>query len=149
MGRSQETYSKKEKEKKRLKKRQDKLAKKEERKANSNKGKGLDSMLAYVDENGQIRDTPVDISEKEEINAEDIQLGVPKRVEEEVETERKGKVAFFDDSKGYGFIRESNSENKYFVHVSGLIDDIMENDSVVFELEQGQKGMNAVRVKKV
>ena len=149
MGRSQETFGKKDKEKKRLKKREEKQRKKEERKANSKKGEGLESMLAYVDENGQLTDTPPDATKKKkEILAENIEIGIPKRIEEEFDPIRKGKVAFFDDSKGYGFIRDLDTDDKYFVHVSGLIDEIEENDSVTFELEKGMKGMNAVRVKK-
>ena len=80
MGKSQETYNKKEKEKKRLKKRQDKLAKKEERKANSDGG-GLENMMAYVDENGMIVDTPPDPAKKTKIKASNIELGVPKKEE--------------------------------------------------------------------
>ncbi len=149
MGRSQETFGKKDKEKKRLKKREEKQRKKEERKANAVKGKGLESMLAYVDENGHITDTPPDTTKKKkEIKAEDIEIGIPKRVEEEFDPIRKGKVEFFDDSKGYGFIRDLNIDEKYFVHISGVIDEIKENDSVTFELEKGMKGMNAVKVKK-
>ncbi len=64
MARSQETFNKKEKEKKRLKKKQEKQLRKEERKANNNKGAGLESMLAYVDENGQITDTPPEKTNK-------------------------------------------------------------------------------------
>ena len=79
MARSQETFSKKEKEKKRLKKRQDKLAKREERKANS-EGGGLENMMAYVDENGMITDTPPDPNAKKKvIKASSIEIGVPKR----------------------------------------------------------------------
>jgi CspA family cold shock protein len=59
----------------------------------------------------------------------------------------KGTVKFFNESKGYGFIKDQESENEYFVHVSGLIDKINENDEVTFELAEGQKGMNAVNVK--
>lgn len=147
MARSSETFSKKEKEKKRLKKRQDKLIKKEERKANAGGG-DLDSMIAYVDEFGNIVDTPPDLTKKKKVSAESIELGVPKREKEELQTEFKGKVAFFNSSKGYGFINDSDSGEKYFVHINGCIDHIEENDSVVFEIERGQKGMNAVNVKK-
>jgi CspA family cold shock protein len=59
----------------------------------------------------------------------------------------KGTVKFFNESKGYGFIKDDETEQDYFVHVSGLIDKIRENDKVVFELEEGRKGMNAVQVK--
>ena len=59
----------------------------------------------------------------------------------------KGIVKFFNDSKGFGFIKDAESEKEYFVHVSGLIDEIKENDEVVFELQEGKKGLNAVNVK--
>ncbi|MTI22738.1 cold shock domain-containing protein [Fulvivirga sp. RKSG066] len=58
-----------------------------------------------------------------------------------------GTVKFFNDSKGFGFIKDEESNQEYFVHVSGLIDDIRENDEVVFELQEGRKGLNAVNVK--
>ncbi len=148
MARSQETFGKKEKEKKRKKKREEKQRKKEERKANSNKGGGLENMLAYVDENGQIVDTPPDETKKKKVIAENIEIGVPKKEKVEFDPIRKGKVVFYESSKGYGFILDLDTEEKYFVHVSGLLDEIAENDSVIFELEKGMKGMNAVRVKK-
>jgi CspA family cold shock protein len=58
-----------------------------------------------------------------------------------------GIVKFFNESKGYGFIIDNESKKEYFVHVSGLIDKIKENDEVTFELKEGKKGMNAVEVK--
>ena len=59
----------------------------------------------------------------------------------------KGKVKLFNESKGYGFIKEEGSGKDYFVHSSGLIDTIKEDDEVTFDLEMGKKGMNAVNVK--
>ncbi len=59
----------------------------------------------------------------------------------------KGTVKFFNDTKGFGFIKEDESENEHFVHISGLIDEIREGDAVEFELKEGKKGMNAVNVK--
>ena len=147
MAGSQETFGKREKEKKRLKKRLDKQKKLEERKANS-PGGGLENMIAYVDENGHIIDTPPDPANKKKIIAENIQLGVPKREAEELNPIRKGRVEFFNDSKGFGFIKEIDTQEKYFVHVNGLTEEIREGDMVIFELERGMKGMNAVRVKK-
>jgi len=149
MARSQETFNKKEKEKKRLKKKQDKLLKKEERKNNSSGG-GLDNMIAWVDENGQIVDEQPDPTKKKvEIDVESIEVSVPKKeAEEEMPAERKGKVEFFNESKGFGFIKETDTQEKYFVHVSELIDAIQEGDSGECELERGPKGMNAVRVKR-
>lgn len=61
---------------------------------------------------------------------------------------KNGKVKFFNDSKGYGFIVDTDEEGKeYFVHVSGLIDEVRENDDVTYELQEGRKGLNAVNVK--
>jgi len=148
MAKSQDTFSKKEKEKKRLKKRQDKEQKREDRKANS-KGGDLENMLAYVDENGHIVDTPPDPKKKRIIDVESIVIGVAKREDIEVDAVRKGRVEFFNDSKGFGFIKELETQEKFFVHVNGLLEQIRENDMVSFELERGMKGMNAVRVKKV
>jgi|UniRef100_UPI00404806C5 cold shock CspA family protein len=147
MAKSQETFNKKEKEKKRLKKRQDKQQKKEERKSTSNQD--FDSMIAYVDEDGNITDTPPDPTiKKKKIDAKSIEIGVPKR-EDVVEAVRKGRIEFFNDSKGYGFIKELDTQEKFFVHVNGLLEDVRENDKVSFELERGMKGMNAVKVKKI
>lgn len=58
-----------------------------------------------------------------------------------------GTVKFFNDTKGYGFIKEEGSEKEHFVHVSGLIDKIQEGDHVEFDLQEGRKGVNAVNVK--
>lgn len=58
-----------------------------------------------------------------------------------------GKVKFFNDEKGFGFIKDANSSKEYFVHSNGLIDMINENDEVTFDLEEGRKGLNAVNVK--
>jgi cold shock CspA family protein len=148
MAKSQETFSKKEKEKKRLRKRQDKLIKRDERKTSPKKS-GLQDMIAYVDEHGNITDTPPDPSRKKVIRAEDIEIGVPTRVKEDVNAIRLGKVEFFNHEKGFGFIKESDTQEKYFVHVSSLTEEIEENDKVSFEVEQGQRGLNAVRVTKI
>ena len=59
-----------------------------------------------------------------------------------------GTVKFFNDSKGFGFIKETNSDQEYFVHVSGLISEIRENDEVTFDLQEGRKGLNAINVKR-
>lgn len=148
MAKSQQTFNKKAIEEKRLKKRKEKQEKKEERKANS-QGGGLENMMAYVDENGYITDTPPDPTKKKKINIDDIEISIPKREKEETNSVRKGKVEFFNDTKGFGFIKETDTQVQYFVHVNGLLEVIKENDIVTFELERGMKGMNAVRVKKV
>jgi CspA family cold shock protein len=60
---------------------------------------------------------------------------------------KSGKVKFFNESKGYGFIKDNESEKEYFVHASGLVDEIREEDDVTFDLQEGKKGLNAVNVK--
>ena len=148
MAGSQETFNKKDKEKKRLKKRLDKQKKLAERKANS-QGGGLENMIAYVDEYGNITSTPPNPANRKKIDAGSIELGVPKRETVETPSIRTGKVDYFDHSKGFGFIKESDSQEKYFVHINGTLEEIKEGDMVTFELERGAKGMNAVGVKKV
>ena len=149
MAKSQQTFGKKEREKKRLKKKQDKLKLKEERKANSSKGGNWEDMIAYVDEFGNITATPPDPTiKKKKIDAKSIVLGIPKKEEVYVDPIKKGKIDFFNDSKGFGFIRELDTQEKYFVHINGMIDRLVEGDKCTFELEQGMKGLNAVRVKK-
>ncbi|MEZ4792833.1 MAG: cold shock domain-containing protein [Gelidibacter sp.] len=147
MAKSQQTYSKIEKEKARAKKREEKQKKKEARKAEGGSG-GI--QFAYVDAYGNLTDTPPDPADKIKVDAEDIVLGVPKKEEGEQEDPvRQGKVSFYDSSKGFGFIIDAENNEKYFCHVSGLLDDIVENDKVEYELERGMKGMNAVKVKKI
>ena len=91
MAKSQQTFNKKEKEKKRLKKRQDKAEKMAERKANA-KSSDLEDMMAYVDEFGNITETPPDPLKKKKFKAENIEIGVPKRIEEEMPAFRKGRI---------------------------------------------------------
>jgi len=152
MAKSQQTFNKSEKEKKRLKKREDKRKKMEARKLEKEEGGNEGIQFAYVDYNGNLTDTPPDPSMKVKVDAESIEVSIPKRDDSDVvefDPVRKGKVSFFDSSKGFGFILDSENQEKYFCHVSGLIDEIQENDKVSFELEKGMKGMNAVRVKLV
>ncbi len=148
MAKSQNSFIKQEKEKKLLKKRKDKQQKMEERKQNPSSG-GFENMIAYVDENGNITNTPPDPTKKRIIDASTIEIGVSRREDEVLPAVRNGRVDFYDDSKGFGFIKETGTQEKYFVHVKGLLQDIKEGDMVSFELEQGRKGLNAVLVKKI
>ncbi len=151
MGRSQETFSKKEKEKNRVKKKQDKEQKKEERKANSNKGKGIDEMLAYVDDNGNITSTPPDPKKKRiVVNQEDIQIGVNRQLPPDpADLIKRGSSTFFNAAKGYGFIKDLDSQESIFVHQNEINGPVKENDKVTFEVEKGPKGLNAINVKLV
>lgn len=105
-------------------------------------------MLAYVDEFGNLSSTPPDPSKKEKVKAEDIQISVAKKEDKpEVETVRTGIVSFFNDSKGFGFIKDTQTGESFFVHVNGLDCELKENNKVSFEVENGQRGPIAVRVK--
>jgi cold shock CspA family protein len=146
MGRSQETFNKKEvrnkKEKKRKEKEKKRLAKKDE-----DKKTGLDDMIAYVDENGLLTSTPPDPSKKTEIKVEDIKINTTRSDDVEMDPIRKGVVTFFNESKGFGFIRDSETKEDVFVHVNNVLEAIKENNLVSFEVEMGPKGPTAVQVK--
>jgi cold shock CspA family protein len=147
MGRSQETFNKKEVRNKKEKKRKDKEKKRLERK-DSEKKSGLDDMIAYVDENGMIVDTPPDLTKKSKVKLEDIEISVPKDDPSlKKDTTRRGTVTFFNDSKGYGFIRDNETKESVFVHINNVLDDIKEGNAVTFEVEKGPKGLTAVEVK--
>ena len=145
-----ETWNKKEREKKKKQNKKEKAEKKQERKENSSNSNDLDSMLAYIDENGNLSSKPPDPRKKITINAEDIEIGVPKQ--EPMNPEdliRTGIVTFFNDAKGYGFIKDLETQESVFVHINSLTEAIKENNKVSFEVEMGPKGANAVRVKMV
>ena len=138
---------KRENEKKRLAKRAEKQKKKEEKRL-SGKTNSFDDMIAYVDENGMITSTPPELnSKKEEIKLEEIIISTPKK-EDEIPVILKGRVEFFNTSKGFGFIKNLANTEKYFFHVNNVLTTISENDIVTFDLERSPKGMNAVNVKK-
>lgn len=149
MARSQDSFNKKEQEKKRKKKNQEKLERREQRKAEKAEGgvKTFEEMLSYVDENGFLTSTPPDPAKKKKFRAEDMIIGAPPRDDSPQETIRKGQVKFFNTEKGYGFIIDAESQDSIFVHVNNISGQIRENDRVTFEVEMGPKGPNAVNVK--
>jgi cold shock CspA family protein len=148
MGRGNESFGKKELHAKKEKKRKEKETKKSVRKQQTRDGNNLDDMIAYVDEFGRITSAPPDLSLKKVINADDIELGVPKSVAPDPsELIRKGVVTFFNDSKGFGFIRDTSSQQSIFVHIKAVLEPIKENNKVTFEVVKGAKGPNAINVK--
>jgi cold shock CspA family protein len=146
MGRSQESFNKKEVRNKKEKKRKEKEKKRLERKDKDTSG-SLDDMIAYVDEYGRISSTPPDLTQKEVINAEDIEVSTPKQDNIPYDPIRKGIVSFFNDSKGYGFIKDTETQESVFVHVNNILEDIKEGNLVSFEVEMGPKGPSAIKVK--
>jgi cold shock CspA family protein len=147
MGRSQETFNKKEVKNKQEKKRKDK-AKKRLIKKESGKRSSFDDMIAYVDEFGQITSTPPDPTKKEVVIAENIELGATKNDSSQSnDFIRKGVVTFFNESKGYGFIRDMDSKQSVFVHANNLLEVVKENNVVTYEIGKGPKGPTALKVK--
>src|SRR6187402_388373 len=119
MAKSKETWSKKEREKKKQKNKKDKEEKKQERKENAKDGKSFDDMIAYIDENGNLSSTPPDPKKKIKVNVEDIEIGVPKQKDvDPADLVRTGIVSFFNDAKGYGFIKDLQTQESIFVHAN-------------------------------
>ena len=146
MAKSQQSFNKSEKEKAKQKKRKEKEERKAERK--SNPGRGLDDMIAYVDENGMITSTPPDPTRKKKIIADNIQISIPKDdTEKDTAIIRTGIVTFFNENKGFGFIKDSVSQESIFSHVNDHLDTIKENNKVTFMIEKSYKGLKAIEVK--
>ncbi len=137
------SFNKRELEKKKEKKRKEKQQSKEERKASG--AQSFDDMIAYVDENGMITDTPPDPDKKQEVDLDNIAVSTPKKEEVE-EVVLKGRVEHFKPDTGYGFIKNLSGMEKYFFHISNAPENITEGNMVIFELERGEKGMNAVKI---
>lgn len=142
-----ESSAKKELAKKKAKEKRDKAEKMRERKANNTKGKSLEDMIAYLDEDGNITSTPPDQRKRKEINLEDIQLGAAPVIVEDVV--RKGTVSFFNEAKGYGFIVDDKTRENIFVHSNQLSQPIKERDKVSFEKERTPRGYAAIKVNKI
>jgi Cold shock proteins len=140
------SFNKKEVEKNKRQKKKEKQQRREDRK--QHQASSFEDMIAYVDENGVITDVPPKpTSKKDEIELEDIEISTPKKGEVEKAGDPTGRVDFFDETRGFGFIKEKDSINKYFFHKSNAEIGIKEDHIVTFRLERGPKGMNAVDVK--
>jgi cold shock CspA family protein len=147
MGRSQETSGKKEVRKKQEQKRKEKEQKRAKKKTEGRRT-SFDDMIAYVDEFGKISSVPPDPDKKTVVDAETIELGVTRnRPESNASPEKKGIVTFFNESKGFGFIREFDSNQRVFVHANNLLEPIKEDNIVVFETGRGPKGISALNVR--
>jgi len=147
MSRSQETIGKKEVRNKKEKKRKEKEQKRAKKKSEG-KNSSFDDMIAYVDEFGMITSTPPDPDKKTVIIAEDIELKITKNKPENTpDFVRKGVVTFYNESKGFGFIRDLESNQRVFVHANNLMEPVKENNVVIFEIGKGPKGPSALKVK--
>ncbi len=145
MARSQETFTKREREKQRVKKQQEKQEKMRERKLNKEKGKSLEDMMAYLDENGNLSDRPANPRKKPVYRAEDMNIGASNQGEHS-EVQRSGTVTFFNEDKGFGFINDTETRMRIFFHVNNVMSQVKENDKVLFRLEKSPKGPVAMDV---
>ena len=148
MAKGKQTFNKSEREKRKRKEKLQKEERREDRKANNKKGRSFEEMFAYVDEYGRLSNTPPDPTKKIEFKAEDVEVSTTRRVESEDDNGRhSGIVSFFNEEKGYGFIKESGSEESYFVHVTAVEQVPGEGDKVTFRVEKNERGLAAVEVK--
>jgi len=148
MAKSQQTFSKKEREKKKLKRKQDKIERREQRKLEkAQRGKlSFEDQIMYVDHDGNLTNERPDPSKKIEIKAEDIKLGVPPNRKDFSNPIKRGKIKFFNSEKGYGFITEKQTKDSIFVHANDAYPDVKENHIVEFEIGKGPKGNKAINV---
>ena len=146
MGRSKETSGKKEVRNKKEKKRKEKEKRRLEKKKQGKKS-NLDDMIAWVDENGNITSTPPDLTQKEEIKAESIILGVPKAENRINNKLRTGRLKNYDEARGFGFIIDTETKDSIFVHRNDCDGELKTGCRVEFETEKGLKGLKAVHVK--
>lgn len=146
MAKSKETFNKKEREKKRQKQKDEKLERKQERKA-SGVTKSFDDMLAYVDEFGNLSSVMPTAKKEVEMDIEHLYTGIPVREPEEIE--KQGIVDFFNEAKGFGFIRDQKTNERIFVHQSEVQEQLFENDKVSFQTARGARGLSAVQVKRI
>ena len=145
-----ETWNKRERERKKQQKKTEKLERRQEKKLANKGSNDLESMLAYVDENGNLTSKPVDPKKRGFIKVEDIEISVPRQREVNPEDLiQVGIVTLFKVDKGYGFIKGLETQESYFFHVNSLIEPVQENNKVSFEVEKGPKGLNAVNVRMV
>lgn len=150
MAKSQQTFSKREREKKKAKKRKEKLERKLQRRLEQKEHGKTGPEFMYVDENGNLVEEKPDPTKKIEIKLEDIDISTPK-MEDRVDTNavRRGIVKFFNEEKGYGFVIDQKTQESIFVHIAqcqGLDGPLKQQNKVEFEVEMGPKGKQAVNV---
>lgn len=146
MAKSRESFDKKNKAQKRIKQRNDKAQKMEERKADAKKGKSLEDMIAYVDENGNITDTPPDMRNRKPVALDDIQIGIP--AGNLRDSTRKGTIHFFNEEKGFGFVTDDSNGQQLFFHESSIDFLARTADKVVFDTDMNERGVIAINIRK-
>lgn len=137
-----DSFSKREKQKKKIQKQKEKALRREERKEDNNKGKSFEDMIVYVDAYGNLTDTKPNPEDKIEVNVEDISI-LPPTIEEE--TIKTGIVSFYSE-KGYGFITENNTRENLFFHNTNCVKPVKRGDKVSFDKEKTNRGYTAINI---
>jgi len=140
------TWNKREREQKKQSAKKKKEEKRLERKENSLKGKGLDDMIAYVDEYGNLSDTPPDKNAKPSETIIPPTVANSNALQQQEDPSRKGVITFFDSGKGYGFIKDAQTQESIFVHVNSSAVELKEGLKVSFEVQRGPRGLAAVNI---
>ena len=151
MAKSQQTFNKSEREKKKQKKQKEKRERKAQRKMEKEeRGKlSFEEQIAYVDHQGNLVDTPPDPTKRKEIKAENIVLGATREQLNTGNEKRVGRVKFFSEDKGYGFIIDNETKEELFVHIKQCLYKPEVNDIVSFIVKSGNQGPVAAKVTKV
>lgn len=146
-----ETFNKRERRKKKIEKKREKEFRRDERRNTVTKGKSLEDMMAYVDEHGNLSNTPPDPKNAYAISAEDIVIDIPKALAVDPEAPLTGVISYYDPSKGYGFIINDETKERLFVHVKSLAQpdtELNTGDKVSYTATRSPRGMQAVSVMK-
>ncbi|NDC76472.1 MAG: cold shock domain-containing protein [Chitinophagia bacterium] len=142
-----DSWNKKEREKKKLQAKKEKEERKKERRQQSESG-GTDGMMAYLDADGNLTSTPPDPNQRREVSLEEIEISVPRQTQEPMEPgTREGVLTFFNETRGFGFIRDLKTRESVFVHVNDILEPLTENGRVIYKPGDSPKGPVALEVK--
>lgn len=141
-----DSWNKKEREKKKQQAKKEKEERKKERREQS--GSGMNGMMAYLDADGNLTSTPPDPSQRREVSLEEIEISVPRQTQEPGEPgTREGILTFFNETRGFGFIRDTKTRESIFVHVNDILEPLTENGRVIYKPGDSPKGPVALQVR--
>lgn len=143
-----ENQAKKDQKKKKAQAKQEKAARADLRKQNSDKGRSLEEMFMYVDEFGNLSSVPPDPSKRKSVDPDEIvfQITAGRNTAEPPDAPRSGKIHYFSHAKAFGFITDTQTGDRIFVHASELTSPVKEGDAVTYIRQRNQKGFFATEV---